>query len=95
MNNNIPLDNLIAKLNLMTTDFIFSRHQCRHRAMAIAEILDEICQHIELSFFPEQQNIYFKMLKVWQALAYDVANAEKNKHKQTQKTEPIGSARMH
>ena len=93
MNNNISLDNLIAKLNLMTTDFIFSGHQCRHRAMAIAGTLDEICQHIELSFFPEQQNVYFKMLKVWQALAYDVANTEK--HEQEQKTEPTGSAMMH
>ena len=79
------LDNMIAHLNMMTTDFIFSRHQCRHRAIAIATQLNDICHHSELAFFPEQQVVYFKMLKVWQALAYDVANSETIEQKSVQK----------
>ena len=75
-NESLSLDDMIARLNVVTTDFIFSKHQCRHRAIAIAQILTAICQHKELMFFPEQQQVYFKMLKVWKALAYDVQKPE-------------------
>ncbi len=93
VNTSNPLDNMIAQLNIMTTDFIFSKHQCRHRAIAIADKLQEICQHSELSFFPDQQIVYFKMLKVWKALAFDVANTEHEE--QSQKTEHLRSVSMH
>ena len=70
------LDELIAKLNILTTDFIFSKHQCRYRACSISNLLRHICEHKELVFFPEQQVIYCKMLQVWQALAHEVPNKE-------------------
>ena len=78
--NSIPtLDDLIAKLNILTTDFIFSKHQCRHRACSISSVLRLICEHKELVFFPEQQVVYCKMLKVWQALAHEVPKHEQPK----------------
>ena len=74
------LDSLIAHLNIMTTDFIFSGHTCRGKASAIVNQLQDICQHIESMFFPEQRMVYYKMLKVWQSLA-NQAN-QKNSKKQ-------------
>jgi len=95
-NTSTSLDNMIAQLNIMTTDFIFSQHQCKHRAMAIANQLHRICQHMELVFFPDQQIVYFKMLKVWKALAYDVARTEQPESEdKIQKTEPLSSVQMH
>ena len=79
-NESLSLDDMIARLNIVTTDFIFSKHQCRHRTIAIAQILNAICQHKELIFFPEQQRVYCKMLKVWKALAYDISRAEQQDH---------------
>ena len=76
INSTVSLDDLIAKLNILTTDFIFSKSQCRHRACSIASVLRLICEHKELVFFPEQQVVYCKMLKVWQALAHDVPKHE-------------------
>lgn len=87
------LDSMIAQLNIMTTDFIFSQHQCKHRAMAIANQLHDICQHMELLFFPDQQTVYCKMLKVWKALAYDVSKSEQEE--QAKKTEHTRSVSMH
>jgi len=92
-NSSSSLDNLIAQLNIMTTDFIFSRHPCRHRAIAIAHKLQQICHHMELSFFPEQQQVYCKMLKVWKALAYD--ENKNTPEESTKKTEPNRSVSMH
>jgi len=69
IDNTLSLDDLIAKLNILTTDFIFSKQQCRHRVCSISSVLRLICEHKELVFFPEQQIVYCKMLKVWQALA--------------------------
>lgn len=79
-NESLSLDDMIARLNIVTTDFIFSKHQCRHRTIAIAQILSAICQHKELMFFPEQQKVYCKMLKVWKTLAYDISVAEQQDH---------------
>lgn len=93
VNSSNPLDSMIAQLNIMTTDFIFSKHQCRHRVIAIADKLQSICQHPELAFFPDQQIVYFKMLKVWKALAFDAANTEHEE--QAQKTEHLRSVPMH
>lgn len=78
-NSAYSLDDMIAKLNLMTTDFIFSKNPCHHRACTIAKILQHICQHKELAFFPEQQVVYCKMLQVWQALAHEVPKSEQSK----------------
>jgi len=79
-NTDPTLDQLIAKLNLLTTDFIFSQHQCVHKTIAIAQQLQKICQHQELLFFPEQQKIYYKMLKVWKALAYENSSTKSKQH---------------
>jgi len=76
---NSSLDSLVAKFNLMTTDFIFSKHQCIHKTIAIAEQLQKICHHPELPFFPEQQSIYLKMHKVWKALAFELSTTSKEK----------------
>jgi hypothetical protein len=83
------LDSLIAQLNMMTTDFIFSGHTCQARASAIAHKLYEICQHIELTFFPEQQVVYFKMLKVWQSLAKSsMQNPQENSQTESEVPSP-------
>jgi len=90
---NTSLDHLTAQLNVMTTDVIFSQHHCVHKAIAIAQQLKKICSHPELGFFPEQQKIYFKMLKVWKTLAYDESSAN-HEHSSEQK-QPSQSQAIH
>ena len=90
IDNTLSLDDLIAKLNILTTDFIFSKQQCRHRVCSISSLLRLICEHKELVFFPEQQIVYCKMLKVWQALAHEVPKNEQPKeHHQTAHTKQV------
>jgi len=68
--NNHPdsLDFQIAQLNIMITEFIMRDHHCYTLAQAICTRLTNICQHVEIAFFPQQQIVYLKMLKVWQAI---------------------------
>jgi len=82
-NNTRSLDSLIAELNMLTTDFIFNKRQCIHKATEIVNQLNEICHHIELAFFPEQQTIYLKMLKVWQSVSSQVQQSIKENEMET------------
>lgn len=68
--NNHPesLDFEIAQLNIMMTEFVIRDHHCYTLAQAICTRLTNICQHVEIDFFPQQQRVYLKMLKVWQAI---------------------------
>lgn len=68
--NNHPnsLDFEIAQLNILMTEFIMRDQHCYTLAQAICTHLTNICQHLEIAFFPQQQRVYLKMLKVWQAI---------------------------
>ena len=67
-NNSDSLDFQIAQLNIMITEFIVRDHHCYTLAEEICKRITTICQHVEITFFPQQQRVYLKMLKVWQAI---------------------------
>ena len=66
--NEKPLDSLQAGLLILVTQYTLEPCQCTGNA--IRQRLQELCEHTEMIFFPEQHLVYSKMLKLWNAKTY-------------------------
>ena len=77
-NHSDSLDSQIARLNIMTTEFMLRDYQCYTLTQAICRQLTIICQHPEIDFFPQQQMVYLKMMKVWQAINLSKRKTNRN-----------------
>ena len=76
-NNSDSLDFQIAQLNIMITEFMMRDHHCYVLTQEICKRLTTICQHVEIIFFPHQQTVYLKMLKVWQVINHSSNNSNR------------------
>lgn len=73
------LDMLVSQLNIMLTKMIFNDAFCSNQAIHIADKLKEICGNMELTFFPEQQTVYYKMLNLWIIKAHKIKQEKTHK----------------
>ena len=93
--NNSSLDTQIAQLNILTTEFMMRDHHCVPLAKSIRDTLEVICQHVEIAFFPQQQQVYLKMLSLWNAVCYSTQKEKVvNRHEKQgsdKKNEPYAS----
>lgn len=66
------LDAMQARLHAMLTEYTLTETPCRALTLAIRDQLQVICEHPEISFFPDQRFVFIKMLGLWRARAANV-----------------------
>ncbi|MGH1542510.1 MAG: hypothetical protein ACRBHB_18945 [Arenicella sp.] len=68
--NEPSLDTMQAQLNALMTEYMFVDPPCQCITIAIRDLLNRICHHPEMDFFPEQRMVQIKMLNLWRTKAH-------------------------